>query len=225
MIEIDRTLLIADLSGYTALTEAHGALHASDIVLRLGRFAEASLESGVALVERVGDEVFYAGADTLAVVRTALRLRDAIEREPEFPTIRAGIHRGAVIERDGRFFGAALNLTARIASEARGGQVLCTAPVASAARERAGLAALPIGEKRFRNVASAVALFELEPREADPRDVALDPVCRMQVERARAVATVAHGGRTYRFCSLQCARTFVEAPQRFAIGADQPGGA
>lgn len=89
MTEIDRALLIAGLSGYTALTEAHGALQASETVLRLGQLAEACLEPGVALVERVGDEVFYAGADTLAVVRTALRLRELIEREPEFPTARA----------------------------------------------------------------------------------------------------------------------------------------
>ena len=36
MSEIERTLLIADLSGYTALTETHGAMHASEIALRFG---------------------------------------------------------------------------------------------------------------------------------------------------------------------------------------------
>lgn len=222
MIEIDRTLLIADLSGYTALTEAHGALQASDIVLRLGQLAEACLEPGVALVERVGDEVFYSGAETLAVVRTALRLREEVGREPEFPTVRAGIHRGAVVERDGRLFGAALNLTARIAAEARGGQILCSAPIAEAARRLAGLVTQPIGERRFRNVASAVALFDLAPASEDARNVAIDPVCRMQVERARAVATIAYQGATYRFCSLDCARAFAESPQRY-VGADAGG--
>jgi len=34
MNEAERTLLIADLSGYTALTETHGAVHASEVVLR-----------------------------------------------------------------------------------------------------------------------------------------------------------------------------------------------
>ena len=55
--EIERTLLIADLSGYTALTETHGAMHASEIVLRFGQMAEASLEPGVSIVDRVGDQV------------------------------------------------------------------------------------------------------------------------------------------------------------------------
>ena len=130
--EIELALLIADLSGYTALTETHGALHASEIVLRFGRLAEASLEPGVTLVERVGDEVLVCGADILAIVRTALRLRAAVHCEPDFPTVRAAIHHGVLVERDGRLFGAPLNLTARIAAGASGGQIRCTEPVARA---------------------------------------------------------------------------------------------
>ena len=104
--EIDLALLISDLSGYTALTETHGALQASETVLRFGDLVEACLDSGVAIVNSIGDDVFCAGADTLAVVRTALRLRDAVEREPEFPRIRTGIHRGPIVERRRRLFGA-----------------------------------------------------------------------------------------------------------------------
>lgn len=113
--ETDQALLLADLSGYTALTETHGALQASEIIQRFGRLAEASLEPGVAIVDRVGDEVLCAGTDTLAIVRTALRLRSMVMSEPEFPAVRAAIHRGPVLARDGKLFGAPLNLTARIA--------------------------------------------------------------------------------------------------------------
>jgi class 3 adenylate cyclase len=94
-------LLLADLSGYTALTETHGALRAAEIVERFGRLAETSLEPGVAIVDRVGDEALFACADTLAIVRTALRLRGMVASEPEFPAVRAAIHRGAVLARDG----------------------------------------------------------------------------------------------------------------------------
>ena len=37
--ELDLALMIADLSGYTALTESHGALKASETVLRFVRLA------------------------------------------------------------------------------------------------------------------------------------------------------------------------------------------
>jgi hypothetical protein len=53
-------------------------------------------------VDSIGDAVFCAGDSTLAVVKTALRLCHAIEREPEFPRASMAIHRGPLVEREGR---------------------------------------------------------------------------------------------------------------------------
>ena len=214
--EIDLALLISDLSGYTVLTETHGALQASETVLRFGRIVESCLESGVAIVNSIGDDVFCAGTDTLAVVRTALRLSDAVRREPGFPRIRTGIHRGPVVERESRLFGAPINLTARLAAHASGGQILCTEPVAGAARVVADIEPRPIGEQRFKNVAHPVAVFELVRVSERRAATAIDPVCRMQVEVAHAIATGAHAGTTYHFCSLRCADVFAKAPELYA---------
>jgi class 3 adenylate cyclase/YHS domain-containing protein len=216
--EIDRALLIADLSGYTALTETHGALHASEIVLRFERLVEASLEPGVSLVNSIGDNVFCIGADTLAVVRSALRLRDEVAREPDFPRVRTGVHRGPIVEREGKLFGAPINLTARLADQARGGQILCTGPIAEAVGTLAEIEARPMGERRFKNVRHPVGVFELA-RASDRRvAAAVDPVCRMQVAIERAAATIEHAGATYRFCSAECARAFAAAPDLYAAG-------
>lgn len=216
--EIDLALLIADLSGYTAFTETHGALYASEIVLRFQQLAAASLEPGVAIVNSIGDDVFCAGADTLAVVRTALRLRDEVESQPEFPNVRTGVNCGRIVERERQFFGAPINLTARVAAHAEGGQVLCTEPIARAVRATAEFEARAIGERRFRNVARSVPVFELTRLSTAARNSVIDPVCRMQVEIARAVATIAHAGTTYHFCSLKCAGDFAKAPQLY-VGA------
>jgi class 3 adenylate cyclase len=211
--EIDLALLIADLSGYTAFTETHGALHASEIVLRFQRLAGASLEPGVAIINSIGDDVFCAGADTLAVVKTALRLRDEVERQPEFPNIRTGVNFGRIVEREHQLFGGAINLTARVAAFARGGQILCTEPIARAVREVADLEARAIGEHRFRNVAYPVTIFDLARVNGVAGAKAIDPVCRMQIGIAHAVATIAHAGATYHFCSLKCAGDFANAPE------------
>jgi adenylate cyclase len=212
--EIERTLLIADLSGYTALTETHGAMHASEVVLRFGQLTEASLEPGVPIVDRVGDQVLCAGSDTHAVLRSALRLCAAVEREPDFLAVQAGIHRGLVVERAGRLFGAPLNLTARLASRARGGQILCTEPVAARAREHPGVEVRPLGEQRFKNVSVPVMAYELvRVNRVSPF---IDPVCRMRVEAGHAATTIAYRGETYRFCSHECAKLFSEAPERYA---------
>ena len=213
--ELDFALVIADLSGYTALTETHGAFHASEIVLRFERLVEASLDPGVSLVNSIGDDVFCTGADTRAVVRSALRLRDIVGRELEFPRVRIGVHRGPIIEREGKLFGAPINLTSRLADHARGGQILCTEPIAEAVRALTEIEPRPIGERRFKNVAHLVAVFELV-RVSERRAVTvIDPVCRMQVEIARAIASIAHAGATYHFCSHECARLFAEAPERY----------
>lgn len=214
--ELDFALLIADLSGYTAFTETHGASHASEIVLRFQRLAAASLDPGVAIINSIGDDVFCAGADTLAMVRTALRLRDGIERQADFPNIRTGVNRGQIVEREGQLFGAPINLTARVAAHAVGGQILCTEAIARAVRGSAEFEARAIGERRFRNVGRPVSVFELTRVNTVVRVSAIDPVCRMQVEIARAVATIAHSGTTYHFCSLKCAGDFANAPQQYA---------
>lgn len=217
--ELDLGLLIADLCGYTALTEAHGALHASEVVLRFGRLVEASLEPGVSIVDCIGDDVLCAGPDVSAVVRTALRLRKAVQDQPNFLDLRTGIHHGRIVEREGRLFGAPINLVARVAGCAQGGQILCTEPVAQAMRGADGLETRALGKKRFKNVAHRVAVFELM-NTAVPRPVtAIDPVCRMQVEVERATATVAYAGTNYCFCSVECSRIFAKAPELYIAGA------
>jgi len=215
--EIDLALMIADLSGYTALTESHGALQASETVLRFVRLVEACLEPGVTLVNSIGDDVFCSGADTLAVVRSALRLRDKVGREPEFPLVRTGVHRGPIVEREGRLFGAPINLTARLAAHASAGQILCTEPIAGAVSVFADVEPRPIGEQRFKNVAHPVAVFELVRASERRAATAIDPVCRMQIAIDRAAATIAHAGTTYRFCSLKCAGDFANA-QHLYVG-------
>lgn len=213
--ESELALMIVDLSGYTAFTETHGALHASEIVLRFQRIAAVSLEPGVEIINSIGDDIFCAGADMVAVVRTAMRLRDAIERQPEFPNVRTGVHFGLIVERERQLFGAPINLTARVAAHAVGGQILCTEPIARAVRWIAEIEVRAIGERRFRNVARSVSVFELTRVSAAPRTSAIDPVCRMQVEISRAVATIAHAGATYHFCSLTCAGDFSNSPELY----------
>jgi adenylate cyclase len=215
MSETERTLLIADLSGYTALTETHGATHASDIVLRFGQLADASLEPGVTIVDRVGDQVLCVGEHTDAVLRCALRLYTAIEHEPDFLAVQAAIHRGAVVERAGRLFGMPLNVTARLASLARAGQILCTERVAAVAREHPGITAYLVGERRFKNVSLPVVVYELA-RIGTLASSVIDPVCRMQVKPLKAAAAILHQGVAYHFCSAECATLFGEAPDRYA---------
>jgi class 3 adenylate cyclase/YHS domain-containing protein len=214
--EVERTFLLADLAGYTALTEAHGNREAAKVVTRYLEIAREALDPAARLVERVGDQILVVSDDPGPAVTSALRLRDAIEAEPMFPAVRAGVHRGRVLEQDGQYFGAGLNLAARVAGHARAGQVLCTEPVAATAARMPGVECRPLGPVRFKNVAEPLAVFELLSGRARERSKDVDPVCRMQVDEATAPARLTWEGTAYTFCSLECARAFLARPEDYA---------
>jgi YHS domain-containing protein len=46
-------------------------------------------------------------------------------------------------------------------------------------------------------------------------ETAVDPVCRMTVEKSSAAATREHSSRTYYFCSAACAESFDLHPEHF----------
>jgi Cu+-exporting ATPase len=52
--------------------------------------------------------------------------------------------------------------------------------------------------------------------------MALDPVCGMTVDPARAAGHVDHEGTTYHFCSKGCVAKFTADPQKFLSGAREP---
>lgn len=207
--------VLADLAGYTALTEAHGGPEAAEIVYRYHALVDAALAPGARVVERVGDEVLVVTDSPSSAVRRALALREAVEREPLFPAVRMGLHAGLVVEREGRHFGPAINLVARVAAHARGGQILCTEAVATAA-PLDGVAYEPLGEVRFKNVVSQVALHEVRPRAGEGGRTVVDPVCRMQIQRGTARASLSLGAATHHFCSLDCARAFAANPELYS---------
>jgi class 3 adenylate cyclase len=212
----DRTFLFADLAGFTALTEAHGDDDAADVAARFTALARGSLEQGSALVKTIGDEAMIVSDDPASAARTAVRLAAAVHEEERFPGLRAGMHAGTCVERNGDYFGAAVNIAARVAAHARSGQILCTAAVAEAARALEDVEVRPAGRGHFKNVAEPVELFEIVDRSREGLDQEIDPVCHMRLDPDAAPARLPYGDRVYLFCSFECARAFAERPETYA---------
>ncbi len=215
--EVDRVFLMADLAGFTALTEAHGSLRAADLVARYMEIVRAALEPGVRVLERVGDAVVLVAEAATPAIRTAIRLREAVEHEPLFPMVRIGLNRGPVVERGGEYFGAALNVAARVTAHARPGQILCTEPVAARARELGDVQVCSLGAVKFKNIAEPVPVFELVCRDGADASATIDPVCRMRVDPETAAARLVSDGVPRYFCSLECARAFLERPDGYSV--------
>jgi class 3 adenylate cyclase len=125
-MEQDIAILIADLSGYTALTETHGSLTAADLIDRYVDIVNASLIGDSKLQERVGDEVMIVSTSADYLLATAELLLQSTQEEYNFLEVHGGLHYGTLLKRNNSYFGSALNLTARIASQASAGTFLCS---------------------------------------------------------------------------------------------------
>ncbi len=209
------TFLFADLAGFTALTEAHGDDDATTIVTRFYNLARASLVGNSRLIKTIGDAVMIVSDDAPSAVLTTLRLINSVHAEPGFPALRAGLHSGPAVERDGDYFGAAVNLAARVTAHARSGQVLCTEPVAEAIRSLENVVTHAAGVANFKNVSQLVALFEIEDAQYHNLHQAIDPVCRMGIDPETAPARLPYQGNIYRFCSFDCAQKFAQSPEDY----------
>lgn len=214
--EADVVFLIADLAGYTALTEAMGDMEAAKVIARYVELAHDVLRPGTRVVERVGDELLIVGDDVASTLRTARDLHAAVECEPVFLGVREGVHAGRVLEHNGKYFGAVLNLTARVASYAAASQILCTETVARQAEGLEEIQCREVGPVRFRNIVEPVRIFEVIAGPGCSQTTVVDPVCRMHVTPETAPGRLAFGEMTYYFCSIGCARAFAERPHLYA---------
>lgn len=201
-VECEVVVLFADLAGYTALTEAHGDLDAATIAQRFYDLARDSLVGDAHLVKTIGDAVMIVASNAEDAVATAVRLASAVDVERAFPSLRAGLHGGTAIERNGDYFGGTVNLAARVSSHARGGQVLCTRAVAEVLAKNARIDAQPIGSATFKNMQQPVELYVIDDR---THITEIDPVCRMTVVIDDDTPRIEHAGKTLFFCSRGCA--------------------
>ena len=218
MTTTDQTFVLADLAGYTAMTEAHGDEFAAQAA---GEFFEGvrSLlrEHQAEEVKTIGDAVLIRVPDSAAAVRLAARIISEVGRGHGALAVRAGVNTGPAVERDGDWFGACVNLTARVAAAAEPGEVLMAGATWRAAGDRLGeWDVTSRGRHTFRNVAEPVELYALTLAvQHGSSELPVDPVCRMAVDPGRSTAVRVHRGVEYHFCSQECAVVFDRHPARY----------
>lgn len=218
---VEATFGFVDLAGFTALTEAHGDEEAAALLDRFEMLTADALGPGDRLVKTIGDAVMLAFPDAGAAIEATGRLFEASMAEAGLPIPRAGLHHGDAIERGSDYVGATINLAARVAGQAHGGQVLATRLVADTARRR-GVHVVDLGAFSLRNLAVPVELYELHLSPASAGS-AIDLVCRMQVPRTAAAGRLRFEDVDYWFCSLRCAGAFAANPAVYT-GETMAGG-
>lgn len=215
---VSATFLFADIAGFTALTEAHGDEEAAELVSDFCAAVSAELPaSGGTQVKTIGDALMLSIPDPLAAILLGLRITNELMLGHGAPAVRVGLHHGRAVQRLGDYFGAAVNLAARVSAEAKGGEVLLTGSTAALAPEPAGVLYEPRGRRELRNVRDPVELFAaVRAGDRGAAGLPRDPVCRMAVDPDSAAGRLVYEARTYFFCSLACAGQFARQPERFA---------
>jgi adenylate cyclase len=148
-------IAFADLAGYTRLTEEAGEEEAVDAVERFIEDVEVTLPEGTRVIKTIGDEVMIVGSDAAAVVDWAVGFQRLVADRRPLPRI--GVHYGPTLYRDGDYYGREVNLAARVAARAAGGEVLVTRPVVALAGRH--LEFERIGEVRLKGFDHSTELF------------------------------------------------------------------
>ena len=221
-MSLEQTFLFADLAGFTALTEVHGDEVAADAVSDFCRGVRALLpEFEAEEIKSIGDAVMVRVPQAGDAIELAVRLIGEVGTRHGSLAVRVGAHTGPAVHRDGDWFGAAVNLAARVAGAAERGEVLMTHVTRTAARGT--LSSYEVEERpdqTFKNIAEPVTVYALtlasQPHVAKLPD---DPICRMAVDPNEASERRSHGGVDVYFCSAECAAVFDRHPERYVDGA------
>lgn len=210
----ERTIAFVDLAGFTALTEVHGDSAAVELIDEFTATVRQAVDGiDATLVKTVGDAAMLAVCDPATALGVVRRVFEASYDTGAFLEPRAGLHHGPVIAREDDYFGATVNLAARVTGRAGSGEALGTGPVAEAA-QALRVDTVALGAYRPRNILEPVELWAIElcPTHID---TSFDPVCHMRVSCHAAVGRIRHAGAEHWLCSLDCVRQFAADPDRY----------
>jgi len=214
-IDVMATFCFVDIAGYTALTDTHGEHAAADLVEDFTRLIRSAVAPHGHVQELAGDNAFLVFPDPAGAIEAISHLYREVAGKWDFPALRTGLHHGPALYRSKRYFGSTINLAARTAGHASGGQILCTAPVAEslARMENPTFTIDPVGIVKLKNLPQEVALYAVNL--LNSRQRVIDPVCQMQVDKITAAAEQEFKGRRYWFCSRGCSDRFAHNPSDF----------
>jgi hypothetical protein len=129
----DLAILFADISGSTRLYDEFGDVRAREIVAdTLSTLASVVRVYDGGVIKTIGDEIMCTVADAERAAQAAIDMHEAIEAQ-EIPgeaqrglSIRIGFHYGPALLENGDVYGDAVNVAARMAAQAKAGQIVTT---------------------------------------------------------------------------------------------------
>ena len=214
--QFDAAIVFVDLSSFSPLTEAMGDVKASEVLQRFSSLVRraADVHHG-RVIKQIGDAFMLVFSDVPSAIVCSLEIESRTEDEPQFPAVRSGIHWGAVLYREGDYVGTTVNLASRLTDVAARHAVVVTSAVRQAAAGLPGVEFVRLGKRSLKGIVAEEVLFEARIEGPQGVDRVIDPVCGMELGPGEVVATLALEGEARSFCTDDCLRKFVAAPERY----------
>jgi adenylate cyclase len=154
------SFLFADLAGFTSLTERLGDERAADLAIGFASAAQAlAAEHRCEVVKTLGDGVMVRGRAAADVVALGRRLAREGARGRWMLPVRVGVHTGGAARRGRDYYGAAVNLAARLCDAAAPGEVLLSDATRARMAARGAVQVAERGERSLKNVAAPLRVF------------------------------------------------------------------
>lgn len=129
--EVQLAILFADVCGSTKLYETLGDAKARDAIARcVAVMSEATARQGGTVIKTIGDEVMstFKTADDAAQAAAEMQegITEGLTVDGKPLAIRIGFHYGPALLENNDVFGDAVNVAARMAGQAKAGQIITT---------------------------------------------------------------------------------------------------
>ena len=159
-----RGFLFADLRGYSAFTERHGDQAAAELLGRYRELVRREIAAFHGAEIRTEGDSFYVVFDSVSeAVQAAVAIRDAAATDAGPHPIRVGIgiHAGETTDGEQGIVSSAVNVAARVCSQAEAGEVLVTDTVRSLTRTYMPVAFVARGNRRLKGISEPMRLFRV----------------------------------------------------------------
>ena len=181
------TIMFTDIVGYSKMVEKDET-HAIKILNEHNQLIETVIrKNNGKIIKHIGDAVFAEFPSSVDAVNSAIHFqnkfkdRNALCRKDDCIVVRAGIHKGEVIEQDNDLFGNAVNLGSRIEGTAPPGGIAISDIVKKELSNN--ISVREMGHVKLKNISQPLEIFKVYLDKEDFKAENAQTLRQLQIER------------------------------------------
>jgi class 3 adenylate cyclase len=205
--------LFADLRDYTRYVELHGDRAAAALLDAYRELVRAAVaEFGGAEIKTEGDSFYVVFPSASSAVQCGLAILDAAAKSTAASggpiNVGIGVHAGETVETTEGYVGSAVNVAARVCSQAKPGQLLVTDTVRALTRTFLPVKFVDRRVLKLKGIEEPVTAYRVVPAVEEPVTVATKPVTgvRRSVRSAVLLIGLLIGGAAAGYVLLAATR-------------------